>query len=37
MKKDYSRDRPACLIDLDNIEETIEDRIEKFKKDLPMF
>ena len=26
MKKDYSRDQPACVIDMDNIEETVEER-----------
>lgn len=34
MKKGYSRARPACLIDMDNIEETVEERKQKFEKTL---
>lgn len=32
MKKGYSRDRPACLIDLDDIEETVEERKQRWEK-----
>ena len=34
MKKGYCRDRPACLIDIDNIEETVEERMQQLEKSL---
>jgi hypothetical protein len=36
MKKGYSRDRPACLIDMDNIEETVEERKRQFERRCPV-
>ncbi|MDD2215718.1 MAG: hypothetical protein PHG06_11950 [Parabacteroides sp.] len=32
MKKGYSRERPACTIDLDDIEETVDERRLKWEK-----
>lgn len=32
MKKGYCRDHPACLIDMDNIEETVEERFRYLEK-----
>ncbi len=31
MKKDYSREQPACMVDLDNIEETVEERKQQWE------
>lgn len=34
MKKGYSRERPACLIDMDHLEETVEERKRQWEKTL---